>query len=314
MTAIQRLLQLFAVLSFLVFLQSCCTSPYHFSGKILNKNGDGIEEAVVKVGKREVSTSADGAFKICVDRAERYILDVSNLKYGSVSKVYSDTASNIVITLSRATVVTVDPNTDIVVEDVNPDVSTPAGTSATATTPLDTIPFVYDARGRLVGFSMPDALKATVQGVSQFQQPQRGARISIPARSLVMEGTQRYAEDSIEVSVNTIYLYSPDGMPGDNTVDLGGGKRGYMVSYGATNIEASVDGKPLQLGEGKTATLTIPIDTLSILSKADIPDEIPFLTYNKTTGLWEQSGTARLNSERTAYTKTVNHFSTFNLD
>jgi hypothetical protein len=298
--------------------QGCCTSGLKFSGKVVDKSGKGIPEALVQVGEKKGKTDKNGQFEICVSRSDKtskYVLSASKLEFGFFSRVYADTATNLVITLTKATVVTVHPDQDITVQDTNPDISTPDDSPSISTNALDTIPFVYDAQGNLIGFKRPPSLVVASQAIANFQPPVIGASIQIPAGSLVFEEERnKKPEDSIQVSLNTIDVYSPDGMPGNFTVDRGKNQRAYMQTYGAASIEAYYKGKPLQLGDGKTATLTIPVDTLSIISKRNIPAQIPLLIYNPATGYWNESGTATLNATKDAYVATVNHFSTYNMD
>jgi hypothetical protein len=87
-----------------------------------------------------------------------------------------------------------------------------------------------------------------------------------------------------------------------------------MKSFGAMNIEIKQNGKPVKLKKGVKARITIPVDTISILTKETIGRTIPFLTYNTTTGIWEQEGTAILNATKTAYEGWTTHFSSFNMD
>jgi hypothetical protein len=298
--------------------QSCCTSGLKFSGKVVDNSGKGIPEATVKIGEKEERTDKNGQFEICVSRPDKggkYVLNALKLEFGFFSRVYADTATHLVITLTKATVVTVDPNQDISVQDLNPDISSPSSASAPVSNPLDTIPFVYDAKGSLVGFTRPQSSIDSRKALANFQPPILGAKIEIPAGSLVFESEKnRKPTDSIQISLNTIDVYSPEGMPGNFTVDRGKDQRAYMQTFGAANIEAYYKDQPLQLGDGKTATLTIPIDTLSIISKRPLPDKIPLLIYNPTTGYWSEAGFADINATRDAYVGKVNHFSTFNMD
>jgi hypothetical protein len=319
MKAVLKFIVASVILVVAVFIwQGCCTSDLKFSGKVVDKAGKGIPEAVVKVGEKEEKTDKNGQFEICVsrkDKTEKYILSASKLEFGFFSRVYADTATHLIITLTKATVVTVHPDQDITVQDTNPDISTPDDSPGAPMNPLDTLPLVYNAKGSLIGFKRPPSLISASQAIANFQPPVLGAQIQIPAGSLVFEEERNEKpEDSIQVSVNTIDVYSPDGMPGNFTVDRGKNQRAYMQTFGAASIEAYYKGKPLQLGDGKTATLTIPVDTLSIISKRSIPNQIPLLIYNTATGYWNESGTATLNATKDAYVTTVSHFSTYNMD
>ena len=312
----------FIVLSlFLSIIFSSC-SKTEFCGKVIDRSGNGISEASVSIGKTTAVTDNGGKFSIKTKTQKnnpRYVLNIKKKGFLSTSKVYTDSACDVTITLSKATVVTADPNQDIVVTDTNPEMSIPASTTAPVTSPLDTLPLVFNSQGKLIGFGTPPELRNVRDAVAQFQPQRLGARVRIPAQSLVMQGSQNPPSGNVDVSVGTIDLFAEDGMPGDNTVNFGdddsGARRlGAMISFGAANIEVSINGQPVNLGSGKSATLEIPVDTLSILGKVDLPKEIPFLVFNESTGFWDREGTAELNQERTAYVKEVTHFSTFNMD
>src|SRR5688572_550175 len=94
-----------------------------FSGKVVDIRGAGIADAMVELAANTVKTNDQGEFRICAEPASRYILNVSKLGFGTVSKVYSDTLSKIVITLTKATVVTADPKQEIKVTDMNPEMT-----------------------------------------------------------------------------------------------------------------------------------------------------------------------------------------------
>ena len=290
-----------------------CDAALYLSGQVVDREGNALDSAEVWVGRRKMRTERDGKFRVCVDSANRYVLNISRRGYGFVSKIYADTASGIVVTLAHATVRTFSPEADITLQEMNPDISSP-GASAAIATPLDTIPFVYDAAGKLVGFTKPQALIDAARSVASVQPPVLGARIDIPAGSLVFEGSTRKPDGPVTLSLNSVDLYAADGMPGDYSVDLGKGKEGYMIPYGAANIEAYYGDDPLQLGPDKTATLTIPVDTLALISRDSLPAEIPLMVYDRTTGFWKVDGSATLNEAKTAYSTRVTHFSTYNMD
>lgn len=83
------------------------------------------------------------------------------------------------------------------------------------TSPLDTIPFVYNEKGELIGFTRPPSLRNAQKAIADYQPPVLGARIEIPAGSLVFEGSERQPDGEMDISLNTVDIYSSDGMPGD---------------------------------------------------------------------------------------------------
>jgi hypothetical protein len=301
------------ILVVMVFIwQGCRDSKLHFSGRVVDKRGNGLTGVQIKVGEAEERTKEGGKFEIYVARSERYVLNASLLNFGHVSKIYTDTSSHVLITMAKATVVRGRPNQEIVVQDMHPDMTSIA---PRITSPLDTIPFVYNEKGELIGFTRPPSLRNAQKAIADYQPPVLGARIEIPAGSLVFEGSERQPDGEMDISLNTVDIYSSDGMPGDYTVDLGKGKEvGYMIPFGAANIEAYYNGQSLQLGPNRKAKLIIPVDTLAIIAKDMLPAEIPLLLYDRITGLWKIDGAAQLNTDKTAYSTEITHFSTYNMD
>lgn len=83
-----------------------------------------------------------------------------------------------------------------------------------------------------------------------------------------------------------------------------------LQSFGMMAVELNgAAGEKLQLGLGKTATLTFPIPTAL---QATAPATIPLWSFNDTTGLWKEEGTAT--KQGTNYVGTVGHFSFWNCD
>jgi hypothetical protein len=117
------------------------------------------------------------------------------------------------------------------------------------------------------------------------------------------------------VSVSTFFLnptasnfteIMPGTLRGINTANEETG----LQSFGMMAVELTgAGGEKLQLGSGKTATLTFPIPTAL---QAQAPATIPLWTFNDTTGLWKEEGTAT--KQGTNYVGTVSHFSFWNCD
>ena len=83
-----------------------------------------------------------------------------------------------------------------------------------------------------------------------------------------------------------------------------------LISYGMTKVEMTdQNGNPLQLKDGKEAQLTFPIPESL---KDNTPASIPLWSFNESTGLWEEEGSATL--QNGVYVGTVKHFSWVNLD
>jgi hypothetical protein len=186
---------------------------------------------------------------------------------------------------------------------------------------------VYDANGRLIAFGAPPEVERTYKAIDQFRPQRRGATVRVEPDALedpTADAEQRGAFfqsaksrlGPVTGSVSTVDVYSPDGMPGDYTTRMQNGERGFMVTYGAVDVNFYSNGKPLQLKKGKFATLSIPVDTLALIYGEKLPPTIPLLVYDKETGLWQRDGNnvGTLNNAGTAYEAKVSHFSVFNMD
>lgn len=83
-----------------------------------------------------------------------------------------------------------------------------------------------------------------------------------------------------------------------------------LQSFGMMAVELTgAGGEKLQLASGKTATLTFPIPS-ALLGQA--PNTIPLWSFNDTTGLWKEEGSAT--KQGSNYVGTVSHFSFWNCD
>ena len=117
------------------------------------------------------------------------------------------------------------------------------------------------------------------------------------------------------VSVST-FLINPTAsnfteiMPGTLRGITTGNEETGLQSFGMMAVELTgASGEKLQLAAGKTATLTFPIPASL---QAQAPNTIPLWSFNDTTGLWKEEGTAT--KQGTNYVGTVSHFSFWNCD
>jgi hypothetical protein len=117
------------------------------------------------------------------------------------------------------------------------------------------------------------------------------------------------------VSVSTFFLNPTASnfneiMPGALRGITTGNEETGLQSFGMMAVELTgANGEKLQLAAGKTATLTFPIPS-ELLSTA--PNTIPLWSFNDTTGLWKEEGTATKQGNN--YVGTVSHFSFWNCD
>jgi hypothetical protein len=117
------------------------------------------------------------------------------------------------------------------------------------------------------------------------------------------------------VSVSAFFLNPADGnfneiMPGALRGINAQNEETGLQSFGMMAVELNgAAGEKLQLASGKPATITFPIPA-GLLAQA--PATIPLWSFNDTTGLWKQEGTATRQGNN--YVGTVNHFSFWNCD
>ncbi len=96
-------------------------------------------------------------------------------------------------------------------------------------------------------------------------------------------------------------------MPGDLTTD----KDQQLVSLGMVSVDLEgANGEKLELPEGKTATLTFPVPA----NAKQTPATMPLWSFDETTGLWVEEGTATYDASNNVYVGEVSHFSWHNLD
>jgi|GEM_PF-6867902 hypothetical protein len=295
--------------------QDCPESQVTISGVVTDVKGVPLENVTLASQGKVVQSDKTGGFKLeCLTPGDRIVLNVSKFGYGFVSKIYRGNAEGVKISLAKANTQTIDlgnlESDSIVIVDMNPDISSPLSSSYSSSNPLADLPFVFNERGELVGFEMPSSLQATYSGLSLFTPPVLGATVIIPKNGLEINDDN----DEVDVSIQTIDLYSPDGMPGDYSVQMQDGRTGFMRSFGAVNFEILQNGKDVRLKPKFEAKIIIPVDTLSILTKQKLPDTIPFLVYDQTTGRWKTEGIAKLDKGKMCYVATTSHFSSFNMD
>ncbi|HZY81941.1 MAG TPA: carboxypeptidase-like regulatory domain-containing protein [Cyclobacteriaceae bacterium] len=337
----RRIALIFLSIASLSVVLLSCDKPDElvFCGKVLNGKSP-IPNADVDLAGVPVQTGEDGSFRIAVPRAERYVLNVTAVGFGFVSKIYLKDSCNITISMTAATVDTeLVPEAPIVLVDNTPPQPTePIGTPVNPVpNPLDTLPFVIDGKGRLIAFGAPPEILEIYDAIDDFEPQTEGASVEIPADGLeesdvnapstagffFQDKKESLKGRKITGSISTVDIYNRDGMPGDYTTKLSDGSLGFMETYGAADINFYSNGKVLQLKQGIYGKLKIPVDTLAQLYyKEKLPATMPLLVYDKKTGLWGQDVDkwtgkkvfAELNQARTAYVAQISHFSVFNMD
>ena len=139
---------------------------------------------------------------------------------------------------------------------------------------------------------------------------------TLPANGFVdANGAQVVGDVNLELTVIDP-SQSVDLMPGDfQAQDPETGETSQIESFGALDLtfEDSA-GNPVQLAEGETATLRIPV---AERVAAGAPATMPLYFYDEEAGFWVEEGSAdlmTLPSGEQAYEGTVGHFTTWNAD
>lgn len=144
--------------------------------------------------------------------------------------------------------------------------------------------------------------------------PNSSAQVSIPAGGLVPVSGGAPAT-IVNVTITPINpSIDPSAMPGDYRAILaGGGPPVPIESFGAILVDIRDDsGIQYTLATGQTATIRIPLGTLS----SSPPPNIPLFYFDETTGLWMEEGSATLAglAPEQYYEGTVTHFGYWNAD
>ena len=137
-------------------------------------------------------------------------------------------------------------------------------------------------------------------------------KVDIPANSLV-DGQGNVVTEP--VTIRSTYL-NPENedfasqMPGGDLAAVRtNGSDAQLISYGMISIDATANGKELQLKEGSEATVTFPAAPAGM----EAYNEIPLWYFDEEKGLWIEEGMATKQGDGT-YVGTIKHFSWHNLD
>ena len=140
-----------------------------------------------------------------------------------------------------------------------------------------------------------------------------GGSITFQGASVVNAATNTAYTGIVNVSAFFINPESPGFsamMPGAlRGIDESDTENG-LQSFGMMAVELNgAGGEKLQLASSKTASVTFPIPTSL---QAQTPATIPLWSFNDSSGLWKQEGTATRQGSN--YIATVSHFSYWNCD
>lgn len=140
-----------------------------------------------------------------------------------------------------------------------------------------------------------------------------GLIVKLNPGTIVNAATNAQYNGSVNVAAHWINPTSSDLnkiMPGDLRGLNTEGTLKLLQTYGMAAVELTgSSGEPLQIVNGQKATLTFPIPS-SISGSA--PASIPLWSFDETTGLWKQEGSATKTGN--TYVGDVGHFSFWNCD
>ncbi|MEO1150799.1 MAG: hypothetical protein AAFW83_07395 [Pseudomonadota bacterium] len=142
----------------------------------------------------------------------------------------------------------------------------------------------------------------------------KATSLRLPAGGLVREETgEPYFGDTM--ATLSYFDSRVDALPGDYLAEDLNGNELDLLSYGAVQIDLyTPTGDRLQLKEGKTAELAVPVAESRFGGGVPVPPRsMRVWTYNESTGIWEENqNRARL--QNGFYVTQLRHFSTINMD
>ncbi len=153
---------------------------------------------------------------------------------------------------------------------------------------------------------------------------QDGAYLSVGANAFVdasgnpVTGEVSLQMTPVDVSTDAGLQAFPGAFSG---IPVDGSPQTSIVSLGTTEFTFSQNGNELQLAEGETAVIDMPIyiATYPDGSEVEIGDEIPLWSLNETSGIWVQEGVGEVISKPASPTglamrAEVSHFTWWNTD
>lgn len=313
-----------------------------FAGTVAGTDGALLGNADVEINGQHFNTDAQGRLLARVPSAERYVFNIRKPSYGFYSRIYDRGIAGVRWTLIKASVAKFNPGSPIVFQDKRSRRSCPGLDTARVNwkaNPAATQVWWQDGQGNNVPPPLAKMRRDTPRLVNARERHEQrprddikqasailpwkqrplppcgpGAKVKIPANGLQTAGGGA-PNGQVEVSLSTVDLASAEQMPGDATVDLGGGATGWMQSYGAVNVALrDASGAPLNLKPGTTAQIAIPVDRMQLAAGGPLPASAPLLYYDEVKGTWREEGALTLDATKKFYVATVKHFSTINTD
>ena len=294
-------------------------SAGRFDGTVIDWTGTLVDGAEVDINGLTANTDSTGYFALEVEESEGqpiYVVNVRKPGHGLYSRIYDRPADNVVWQLPPATTLVVDPTQPIVAQAPFASGACQGALSSQvdwSAYPDEHAPVSVSGNGIVNPVTLPPELETALQAIEAGTDCSAGFTVRIPANALV-DASGNPPSGQVEITIATIDLFAPNGMPGDLTVETEE-ETGVMESFGAGSIEIRAGGKPYNLRPGMQAELTIPIDPLQLAFASAPPDPtIPLIVYDEPRGVWTVEGEMKLNAAGDAYVVEVGHFTVFNAD
>ncbi len=162
----------------------------------------------------------------------------------------------------------------------------------------------------LIARTITNTFDATIGGISTTNG---GAKVDFGANTVALQSGGTYSGNVnvyatwLDPTADDLPLRMPGDLRGSNTEE----EAVTLVTYGMIGVELEGDnGEALNIAEGETATIEIPVPA-ELLNSA--PATIPLWHFDEDSGYWIEEGEATLTSDNT-YVGTVSHFSFWNYD
>lgn len=138
------------------------------------------------------------------------------------------------------------------------------------------------------------------------------ASVSFPDNAFIEEISGNLYSGNVTVNISFFDIATEEGksaFPGDFKALDSGGIEVFLESFGFIDVTLfDVAGNRLQLADGKTSTLTFPLNS----ALPNPPMMIPVWHFDTDQGYWLEEGNATLTGN--SYIAKVNHFSPWNVD
>ena len=168
----------------------------------------------------------------------------------------------------------------------------------------------YQVDVEMLAFTGNTSIDAATGG--QVATSNGNASVTFPAGAFAKTDGTPYTGS---VRVEAAYLdpnetSTSDRMPGDLRATTAEGNSRLLITYGMVSVELfGANDEPLQLADGQTATISLPVEGEAALTA---PESIPLWYFDEATAQWIEEGSATL--QNGSYVGEVSHFTFWNCD